>query len=178
MEDEVAELRKKYSSRPTNHEYVPTYDINKANEIIRRLQDEIQSRKAREKSARNEAKHMEKVLKDSRTESLRSELDEARKQLSEQSRALYEAQSERDRLKTELDETKAQLEMGNWMVDHLMKQKNENPLPRNYGEEGAFTFPDYMAPFEEAIRLSPDTMLGKAKVPEPPSVSSSLSPEY
>ena len=158
-----------------------TCEINKANEIIRKLQDEVKSLKNRARSAETSLKQIDKVSKETQSsyEALRAELQEARNALAEKSRALAEVQADRSRLASELDETKRLVEANEKVIEWLHQQINDDSLGRMLSKHGlAGGGTSYRYPYSSyPARLSPETLLGKAKVPPPRSASSASQPE-
>jgi chromosome segregation ATPase len=167
-----------------------TRDIHKANEIIRKLQDECKSLRNRARSAETALKQLEKVAKETLTsyETLRTELQEARTQLAEKTRTLADTQAERDKLSLEVEETRKLVEANEKVIEWLHQQINEDSISRMLGRTGPGpigTLPVNLgngAPFKYTSaplnRFSPESWLGKAKIPEPASSSSTTPPDH
>lgn len=191
MEAEVSDLRRRLGYPATTMGATATTntfqsDINKANEIIRKLQDEVKSLRHRARAAESSLKQIERIGKETSSsyEVLRKEVGELRGQLSE-------TQAERDRLSVELGEQKKLVEANEKVIEWLHQQINEDSLSRMLGRHGSMSgggggggngnggkFDFHQILFPQSPRLSPDAWLGKAKVPErPPSSSSSTVPE-
>lgn len=142
LEAELADLYRRHNiSRPMNVGPVAaapttiTYDINKANEIIRKLQDEVKSLRNRARAAEASVRQLEKVSKEtgSSYESLTNELHQARSGLEEKSKALAEVTSEKERLARELEESKRLVEANEKVIEWLHQQINEDSLSRLLG---------------------------------------------
>lgn len=112
-----------------------TYDINKANEIIRKLQDEVKSLRNRARAAEASGRQLEKVNKETSSsyETLTNELHQARSSLEEKSKALAEVTSEKERLVRELEESKRLVEANEKVIEWLHQQINEDSLSRLLG---------------------------------------------
>lgn len=150
-------------------------EVNKANEIIRKLQDEVKTLRTRSRSAETASKQLEKLLKETQTacDALRTEIGEVRAQLTERTQKVTEIQLEKDKVATELEETKKLAEANEKVIEWLHQQISEESLGRLHARHGASTSYTYQPP----NRISPESWMGKAKQPyEPPSSSSSAGP--
>lgn len=138
-----------------HYQYSMQHDINKANEIIRKLQDEVKSLRTRSRTAEASARQLEKLLKDAQAsaEALRAEVNDLRQQSAERTAALVGVQAERDRLHTELEETKRLVEANEKVIEWLHQQINEDSLNRVYAKHG--TVPPLPSMGQ---RFSPDMM--------------------
>lgn len=128
-------IAKPMSMGPAAASINTTYDINKANEIIRKLQDEVKSLRNRARAAEASMRQLEKIGKEtgSSYESLTAELHQARGSLEEKGRALAEALAGKERLARELEESKKLVEANEKVIEWLHQQINEDSLSRLLG---------------------------------------------
>lgn len=178
-----------------------TYDLEKANEIIKKLQDEVKSLKARARSAESSLRQLQKVTKDGEVsaEQMRADLASIRGQFEEKTKALTAITSERDHLKGEVDEMRKLVEANEKVIGWLHNQINEDSLTKLLGRPTGNTLPGinyrYNYPEKGAAgplagdllggpilppqRISPDIWLGKGKVAplNVPSSSSTSPPD-
>lgn len=142
LEAELADLYRRHNlSRPMHvgpAATVPppaTYDLTKANEIIRKLQDEVKSLRNRARAAEASVRQLEKINKEtgSSYETLASELRQVRGSLEEKGKAMTEALADKDRLTRELEEAKRLVEANEKVIEWLHQQINEDSLSRLLG---------------------------------------------
>lgn len=191
LENELTDLRQRYHNLQqgqgsANLPYVTPYpppagsggdaqqlttEINKANEIIRKLQDEIKSLRNRARTAEASARHLEKMSKEtgSSYDTMRNELQETRTMLAEKTRLLAETQAEQSRLACELEEAKKLVEANEKVIEWL-HQQHDDPLARlrktsndeiNFGTY--YKYPSRTDNSPVLPRLSPETVLGKQR---------------
>lgn len=152
MESELSELKRRHNQiqeeiRRLRHPgagHLPAYipyesEVDKANEIIRKLQDEVKSLKSRARTAESSLRQMQKVTKDSQSmaDQLRTDSTTLREQLEEKTKALATITLERDRLQSELDESRKLVEANEKVIEWLHNQVNEDSLNRLLGRPAA-----------------------------------------
>lgn len=182
-----------YQSSPNTMET----DIVKANEIIRRLQDEVKGLKSRARTAESSLRQLERVGKETGTsyEALRTELNEIRTTLAERNKRVEELETERNRLKVELEESKKLVEANEKVIEWLHQQLNEESISKilagtgvpgtsggtgsgtvyRYGNNGGDQTTQTRGSNNILPRLSPETWLGKSKLPTKPAGNDSSS---
>ncbi|PJF18092.1 hypothetical protein PSACC_02094 [Paramicrosporidium saccamoebae] len=170
LEAEVNDLRQRLGSGHSTSHGIQS-DINKANEIIRKLQDEVKSLRHRARSAESALKQVDRIGKETQ-----GSYDTLRKEVGELKGQLGETHAERDRLAVELAESRKLVEANEKVIEWLHHQINEDSISRMLGRNGG----KYMSNpilFPQSPRLSPETWMGKTKIGEPHSSSSSTLPE-
>ena len=156
-------------------------DLNKANDIIRKMQDELKALKHRARSAEASLKQQEKLLRDSQlsNDSCRTELQELRTQLAEKTRLLVEVETEKAKAASELDEARKMNEANEKVIEWLHHQINDESLEliatRGYNEK---QYNKQDSPILGDLHFPGDDWLGKGRSAAAVGSSSTSPPDF
>lgn len=140
IQEEIRRLRHPGTgNHPTGLLPYESDEVDKANEIIRKLQDEVKSLKSRARTAESSLRQMQKVTKDSQSmaDQLRTDSTTLREKLEEKTKELTAITLERDRLQSELEESRKLVEANEKVIEWLHNQVNEDSLNRLLGRPAA-----------------------------------------
>lgn len=137
LEEELASKTRAPRVNPASDES----DIIKANEIIRRLQDELKGARTRIRATESSLRQIELVGKETQAsyDSLRAELVECRASLSQKTRLLSETETERDKLKTEVEDTRKLVTANEKVIQWLHERMAVDPNNASFGATDSFS---------------------------------------
>jgi len=118
-------------------------DIDRANDVIRKLQDELKTLRSNHKMTENSLKQYEKLSKEHRQQgdSLREELKEAEKKLLKAKTETERFKVDNEAMKQELEDSRRLVEANEKVIEWLHQQINEDSLNRVIGKPtGTFNY--------------------------------------
>ncbi|KAJ3190430.1 Spindle assembly abnormal protein 6 [Gaertneriomyces sp. JEL0708] len=133
--DDAVEVYKAQNARLEDGLKQATDEINKGNDIIRRLQSDHKSLKAKFKLKNVVTLQQEKLLDEraSTIQSLQKEVIELKDKVAKSTDELQTAQARIEELLKQLNEAKGLIEDNNHVIEYLHKQMNEDALSRPLG---------------------------------------------
>ncbi|ORX58519.1 hypothetical protein BCR36DRAFT_457362 [Piromyces finnis] len=130
-------------------------EINKGNQIIRHLQNELRSTKSKSKIKDEVTIKQEKLLEERHNTIKEQEkrIEELKEQLKEKIEKIKSLTEQHDKISKELSESKERLEESTNVINYLQKQLNEDALSRPIGvssfkpsKYSTFDFDKYSSP--------------------------------
>lgn len=127
----------------TSSSTATTTDVDRANEVIKKLQDELKTLRSAHKMTESSLKQYEKLSKEHRSQgdSVKEELKDTQKKLLASRTEVERLRMDREAMRQELDDSRRLVEANEKVIEWLHQQINEDSLNRVIGKPtGTFNY--------------------------------------